>query len=1152
MGYNAVLWEVEDKIRWETCPECVYHDAFTKDEFREILAEADRLGLEPIPLMQTFAHAEYILSHERYRSWREADGNPTCYCVSRPEVRAFQKRFLREYLELFGRKVRYFHLGADEAHAFGTCPQCSKRDRFELFVEHLEGLAAVLLERGIRPGIWCDMMLTGKLDDEQLDAQVRKFPRYLIAWYWDYYYGNNEVNQTYWANRLGHLTKNGFPVIFAPATASCGDGPFLPMYGRHSKNVSAAAELARRENLLGLCVTSWSVHLSPKCLQYPLWELAARRYLNPADSVGKDMADILHRRIGPVDAQTMVDLTSWNPALTPFDSRFGIYAAKWARPAFVGTAKNAVAARRRDAPGYVPPTRREIEEALDPPKKALDRLLALPSNKRLEPFVMGAKLAIRHAEIIADELDGLMPLSLPEDESCRFFELEQGVSSAARSSSLVWSTLSGSVPTDPDTASKIGELESRTGLLPRDPEERVVDAPLGMKLILLIGQSNMAGRADMTEEDRRPIDQAFMLNRDDKWVAARAPFHYDRETAGLSPANQFVKRYLSDHPNEIVGIVPCAVGGSRLATWYAEGDGPVGENFRRALARVKTARINGDFVAILWHQGETDAGLPGVTEKSLARYYPQRFKEMADAFRRTMGNAEIPLVVGEIGRFMTNECARINPILNRLPQMVGHTSCVSSEGLTNRDQYHFDAPSARELGDRYYSAFLMLSKDVSSGDFIAQPGFFDDAVLHGETDRERIVDYSPGEEIAFSLSLQGAKPFPSGKYFVNWSRTGDDGKKVSGRIDAAHLPFVIKTTLASPGFVRVEACIVDDRGEPCKRRFTGDASTPEGKEALNAFERGDKRIFFDGGAGVQINSLQTVPEPEDFDSFWSARKARLGRVPLKAVVENRQSADPSVRVMTFTVACAGPRPATGWVTVPTDATKKYPARISFHGYGSHFVQWIPDSGPRDEIQMFINAHGYELGREDEYYTEFYNSIKSNGHTFGMDSTWQNNSTDTAYFGWMVYRIMRALQYLKSFPEWNGRDIVASGGSMGGLQAIWAASVDSDVSRVEAWVPWCCDVGGRETMKRNFSGWGVGETEALRYFDPVNLAKRISPKCHVEITRAGLGDYCCPPCGIAILYNNLKCPKKINWVQGSTHGYVPTEAHQHFSLSSDWE
>jgi hypothetical protein len=41
-------------------------------------------------------------------------------------------------------------------------------------------------------------------------------------------------------------------------------------------------------------------------------------------------------------------------------------------------------------------------------------------------------------------------------------------------------------------------------------------------------------------------------------------------------------------------------------------------------------------------------------------------------------------------------------------------------------------------------------------------------------------------------------------------------------------------------------------------------------------------------------------------------------------------------------------------------------------------------------------------------------------------------------------------------------------------------------------------------------------------------------------RAGLGDYCCPPTGLAKLYNNIPGNKEIRWMQGSEHGYVPPE------------
>ena len=48
-----------------------HSDAFSKEAFRELLVECHDLGLEPIPLLQTIGHAEYVLKHEKYRHLRE-------------------------------------------------------------------------------------------------------------------------------------------------------------------------------------------------------------------------------------------------------------------------------------------------------------------------------------------------------------------------------------------------------------------------------------------------------------------------------------------------------------------------------------------------------------------------------------------------------------------------------------------------------------------------------------------------------------------------------------------------------------------------------------------------------------------------------------------------------------------------------------------------------------------------------------------------------------------------------------------------------------------------------------------------------------------------------------------------------------------------
>jgi cephalosporin-C deacetylase-like acetyl esterase len=52
-----------------------------------------------------------------------------------------------------------------------------------------------------------------------------------------------------------------------------------------------------------------------------------------------------------------------------------------------------------------------------------------------------------------------------------------------------------------------------------------------------------------------------------------------------------------------------------------------------------------------------------------------------------------------------------------------------------------------------------------------------------------------------------------------------------------------------------------------------------------------------------------------------------------------------------------------------------------------------------------------------------------------------------------------------------------------------------------------------------------------------------------IPRAGLGDYTCPPSGVTVFYNNVKAPKKITYVQGSTHGFTPPDA-QRFTLEAE--
>lgn len=407
---------------------------------------------------------------------------------------------------------------------------------------------------------------------------------------------------------------------------------------------------------------------------------------------------------------------------------------------------------------------------------------------------------------------------------------------------------------------------------------------------------------------------------------------------------------------------------------------------------------------------------------------------------------------------------------------------------------------------------------------------FDAALLVGRTDKPP-ASYAVGEPMTLTLSLVGIDALPAGEWFVEWTRTGDDGRTESGRAPAALGDVAeIRTSLDRPGFVRVEAFLVGAKGERAMR----DVPAP-GENWYGARE-----VFFSGGAGAGVDRIrQGEPEPEDFDAFWDRQRAALAAVPFGDARRNElASPDADVRLYAVRIPCAGAAPVTGYLTVPKrcDGGAKAGALVMFDGYGTS-VQRPPAGGlDKGRIRLHINAHGYELGRDEAYYRDFFAKIESNGKSYARDPV-QNADPEGCYFRGMALRVMRALQYVESLPEWDGKELEVLGGSQGGLQAVWGAALDPRVSKASPFIIWCCDI-GKHGEGRLRSESEPDYTPALRYFDAANMARRI--RCDVHVTRAGLGDYLSPPSGIAAFYNNLMNAKTktIDYVQGSRHGYVP--------------
>ncbi|CAK9085338.1 Probable carbohydrate esterase At4g34215 [Durusdinium trenchii] len=234
--------------------------------------------------------------------------------------------------------------------------------------------------------------------------------------------------------------------------------------------------------------------------------------------------------------------------------------------------------------------------------------------------------------------------------------------------------------------------------------------PGAVCMFLLAGQSNMAGRAQISEEcSEEP--RILALSRDGKWKTARDPLHDDKpEKAGVGPGLAFA-RAVVDFCSAPIGLVPCAFGGSEIQRWIADGD-----LLQSAKGRLQEGEAAGGVLkGILWHQGESDCG-----SEEMASLYPSRLHQLKQDLQTACGG--VPMILGELGmEFLDLEDSRfsfadaVNTSIVEFGTSGGTSiGCVSARGLQHKgDRLHFCRSSAEELGKRYAWKWLEMTGNLN-------------------------------------------------------------------------------------------------------------------------------------------------------------------------------------------------------------------------------------------------------------------------------------------------------------------------------------------------------------------------------------------------------------------------------------------------------
>ena len=293
---------------------------------------------------------------------------------------------------------------------------------------------------------------------------------------------------------------------------------------------------------------------------------------------------------------------------------------------------------------------------------------------------------------------------------------------------------------------------------------------------------------------------------------------------------------------------------------------------------------------------------------------------------------------------------------------------------------------------------------------------------------------------------------------------------------------------------------------------------------------GDKKYQHHVKVGFSPEQLKPYTKnPSDFDVFWRANLEEARKTPVSVTCNkvDKYSTD-EFDCYLLKLKVDSRHSIYGYLTKPK-TVGKYPVVLCPPGAGIKTIKepmrntYYARNG---FIRLEMEIHGLNPEMTDEQFKEISSAFDAeNGYLEnGLDDR------DNYYMKHVYIACVRALDYLTSLPEWDGRNVFVQGGSQGGALSLITAGLDSRVTACVANHPALSDMagylddraGGYPHFNRLNNMLTPEKVETMAYYDVVNFARRIT--CPVFLTW-GYNDNVCPPTTSYIVWNLITAPKE---------------------------
>lgn len=324
----------------------------------------------------------------------------------------------------------------------------------------------------------------------------------------------------------------------------------------------------------------------------------------------------------------------------------------------------------------------------------------------------------------------------------------------------------------------------------------------------------------------------------------------------------------------------------------------------------------------------------------------------------------------------------------------------------------------------------------------------------------------------------------------------------------------LKGTMKTPGFLR------------CKVKAHVDGRTYEGLAT----------------AAYAPEELRPVSQlPDDFLKFWETTLANARQTPLNptmTLLPERCTETSNVYEVSFQTKAWGGR-MFGILSVPK-AEGTYPALLRVPGAGVRPYSGDTYLAPGKVIVLEVGIHGIPVTMQQSVYDNLAAGALNGYWNFCRDNRDQN------YYNRVIVGALRAVDFICSLPQYNGKVLGVTGSSQGGALSVITAALDSRVTFYGAVHPALCD--HEAFLKKRAGGWPHyyyqaaptdKELKALRYYDTANFARCLKA---IGWFSWGYNDEVCPPTSMYAAYNAVTAPKEL-------HLYLETG---HYWYQEQWE